>query len=299
MEGSGKKEIFTKGVGNNQKEGEGRGWGNRNFLLSFHNISTNQTSFAELVTIPCLGKKPLLQASVWDVLFKKQIFQSKEVSKEKRVSCGMLVNWRPNSQSWNPKKYKTVSADKTYWNLGGKRLYIMMTRDNEWKSYICTVKQWYVVTCFTRVIYIYANSPELSGSLPLSRTGDQNSRIKGSLDQLPTKNYNLVSVCSKISKSSGFLCLYYGFWLHFLAWCTLFVANKKRRKISCLKSLIDRSTFFPRSWSVGGGGEGIESPNQKKFFGVGRIGKSGRGGGGTGPEKVSRFEISRDWHLWI
>ena len=170
----------------------------------------------------------------------------------------MLVNWRPNSQSWNPKKYKTVSADKTYWNLGGKRLYIMMTRDNEWKSYICTVKQWYVVTCFIKVIYIYANSPELSGSLPLSRTGDQNSRIKGSLDQLSTKNYNLVSVCSKISKSSGFLCLYYGFWLHFLAWCTLFVANKKRRKISCLKSLIDRSTFFPRSRSVGGGrgGEG-------------------------------------------
>ena len=92
--------------------------------------------------------------------------KSKEVSREKRVSCGMLVNWRPNSQSWNPKKYKTVSADKTYWNLGGKRLYIMMTRDNEWKSYICTVKQWYVVTCFTRVIYIYANSPGLSGSLP-------------------------------------------------------------------------------------------------------------------------------------
>ena len=212
----------------------------------------------------------------------------------------MLVNWRPNSQSWNPKKYKTVSADKTYWNLGGKRLYIMMTRDNEWKSYICTVKQWYVVTCFIKVIYIYANSPELSGSLPLSRTGDQNSRIKGSLDQLSTKNYNLVSVCSKISKSSGFLCLYYGFWLHFLAWCTLFVANKKRRKISCLKSLIDRSTFFPRSWSVGGGGEGIESPNQKKIFRGGshwQI-RSG-GGGGTGPEKVSRFEISRDWHLWI
>ena len=113
--------------------------------------------------------------------------KSKEVSREKRVSCGMLVNWRPNSQSWNPKKYKTVSADKTYWNLGGKRLYVMMTRDNEWKSYICTVKQWYVVACFTRVIYIYANYPGLSGSLPLSRTGDQDSRIKGSLDQLPTK----------------------------------------------------------------------------------------------------------------
>ena len=62
-----------------------------------------------------------------------------------------------------------------------------MTRDNEWKSYICTVKQWYVVTFFIRVIYIYANSPGLSGSVPLSRTGDQNSLIKGSLDQLPTK----------------------------------------------------------------------------------------------------------------
>ena len=50
--------------------------------------------------------------------------------------------------------------------IWGKRLYIMMTRDKEWKSYIYTVKQWYVVTCFTRVIYIYANSPGLSGSLP-------------------------------------------------------------------------------------------------------------------------------------
>ena len=92
MEGSGKKEIFTKGVGNNQKDGEGRGWGNRNFLLSFQRVSPYQTSFAELVTIPCLSKKPLPQASVWDFLFKKQIFQSKEVSMEKRVSCGMLVN---------------------------------------------------------------------------------------------------------------------------------------------------------------------------------------------------------------
>ena len=55
-----------------------------------------------------------------------------------------------------------------------------------------------------------------------------------------------------------------------------------------------------------GGEEEIGSPNQKKFFGVGRIGKSGWvGGGGGGREggrvlvwkKVSRFEISRDWHL--
>ena len=93
MEGSGKKEIFTKGVGNNQKDGEGRGWGNRNFLLSFHSTSTNQTSFAELVTIPCLSKKPFNCRQVCGMSYlKKQVFQSKEVSKEKRVSCGMLVN---------------------------------------------------------------------------------------------------------------------------------------------------------------------------------------------------------------
>lgn len=54
------------------KKKEGRGWDNRNFLLYFHSTSTNQKSFAELVTIPCLSKKPLPQASVWDVLFKKQ-----------------------------------------------------------------------------------------------------------------------------------------------------------------------------------------------------------------------------------
>ena len=46
--------------------------------------------------------------------------------------------------------------------------------------------------------------PTLQDYLGVSRTGDQNSRIKGSLDQLPSKNYNLVSICSKISKSSGF-----------------------------------------------------------------------------------------------
>ena len=111
--------------------------------------------------------------------------------------------------------------------------------------------------------------PTLQDYPGVSRTGDQNSRIKGSLDQLPTKNYNLVSICSKISKSSGFLCLYYGFWLHFLAWCTLFVANKKRRKISCLKSLIERSTFFPRNWLVGGrgGGGDRESESEKIFWG--------------------------------
>ena len=35
-------------------------------------------------------------------------------------------------------------------------------------------------------------------------------------------------------KLSGFLCLYYGFWLHFLARCTLFVANKKKKVSSLL-----------------------------------------------------------------
>ena len=125
--------------------------------------------------------------------------------------------------------------------------------------------------------------PTLQDYLGVSRMGDQNSRIKGSLDQLPSKNYNLVSICSKISKSSGFLCLYYGFWLPFLAWCTLFVANKKRRKISCLKSLIDRSTFFPRNWSVGGRGEEeIGSPNQKKNIWGGLHWQIQLGGGGGG-----------------
>ena len=78
MEGSGEKEIFTKGVGNNQKEGEGRVWGNRNFLLSFHSTSTNQTSFAELVTIPYPSKKPLLQASVWYVSLKIEYSKGKK-----------------------------------------------------------------------------------------------------------------------------------------------------------------------------------------------------------------------------
>ena len=221
---------------------------------------------------------------------------------EKRVSCGMLVNWRPNSQSWNPKKYKTVSADKTYWNLGGKRLYIMMTRDNEWKSYICTVKQWYVVTCFTRVIYIYANSPGLSGSLPHGWPKLPDKRKFGSV---ALKKLQFSLHLFQNFKIIWLLCLYYGFWLHFLAWCTLFVANKKRRKISCLKSLIDRSTFFPRNWSVGGRGEEeIGSPNQKKIFWGGshwQIRLGGGGGGGRVPvwKNVSRFEISRDWHLWI
>ena len=35
---------------------------------------------------------------------------------------------------------------------------------------------------------IFRESPEYIANLPLSRTGDQNSRIKGSLDQLPPKN---------------------------------------------------------------------------------------------------------------
>lgn len=34
----------------------------------------------------------------------------------------------------------------------------------------------------------YANSPGNRANLLLALTGDQNSRIKGSLDQLPTKN---------------------------------------------------------------------------------------------------------------
>ena len=40
--------------------------------------------------------------------------------------------------------------------------------------------------------------------------------------------YSFCVTCSKIPKSSGFLCLYYSFWLHFLMWCTLFIADKKK-----------------------------------------------------------------------
>ena len=112
MEGSGKKEIFTKGVGNNQKDGEGRGWGNRNLLLSFHSTSTNQTSFAELVTIPCLGKKPLLQASVWDVLFKNKYSKAKKCLRKKGsvVACWLIEDRILKVGI----RRKTVSADKTY-----------------------------------------------------------------------------------------------------------------------------------------------------------------------------------------
>ena len=62
----------------------------------------------------------------------------------------------------------------------------------------------------------------------------------------------------------------------------LFVANKKRRKISCLKSLIDPCFSLEIDRWGAGGEEEIGSPNQKKFFGVGRIGKSGWVGGGGG-----------------
>ena len=36
------KEIFTKGLGNDQKEGEGSGWDYRDFSSSFHTASPNQ-----------------------------------------------------------------------------------------------------------------------------------------------------------------------------------------------------------------------------------------------------------------
>ena len=101
-----------QGGGNNQKDGEGRGWGNRNFLLSFHSTSTNQTSFAELVTIPCLGKKPLLQASVWDVLFKNKYSKAKKCLRKKGsvVACWLIEDQILKVGI----RRKTVSADKTY-----------------------------------------------------------------------------------------------------------------------------------------------------------------------------------------
>ena len=89
--------------------------------------------------------------------------------------------------------------------------------------------------------FIYANSPGLSGCLPYTESISHSSlrvtktpESKKVWTSCPQKNKDLSSICSKILKLSGFLCLYYGFWLHFLARCTLFVANKKKKVSSLL-----------------------------------------------------------------
>ena len=183
--------------------------------------------------------------------------------------------------------------------IWGKRLYIMMTRDNEWKSYIYTVKQWYVVTCFTRVIDIYANSPGLSVSLPHRWTKLPDKRKFGSVAlkklQLSLhlfQNFKIIWILMLVLRFlASFSCM-----MHV-------VCCKQKKKKNFLFEVPDRSTFFPRNWSVGGrgGGGDRESESEKIFWGGShwQIRLGGGGGRVLVWKKVSRFEISRDWHLWI
>ena len=96
------------------------------------------------------------------------------------------------------------------------------------------------------------------------------------------------------SKITGFLYLYFSFWLHFLAKCMLFIANNYisesliRWVFNKLKSLTDRSTFS--LWNC--------SNNKKKFSRGGCIVKF-CWEGVLVRKKISRFEISRDWYLCI
>ena len=82
------------------------------------------------------------------------------------------------------------------------------------------------------------------------------------------------------SKITSFLYLYFSFWLHFLAKCMLFIANNYisesliRWVFNKLKSLTDRSTFFP--WNC--------SNNKKEIF-QGGLHWQILLGGGAGPKK--------------
>ena len=134
---------------------------------------------------------------------------------------------------------------------------------------------------------IYANSPGYRANLPLSRTADQNSRIKGSLHQLPTKNYGFklhifqnkfrnhlasyacITVsrfiflcharCSLQTKERDFLLRYSYIIESLIGW----VFNH-------LKSLTERDPRFSReiSWWDGGGGGGGGVAGSKNKLGI-------------------------------
>ena len=108
---------------------------------------------------------------------------------------------------------------------------------------------------------------------------------------------NLSSICSKISKSSDFLYLYFVSGFIFLCDACCSFQTKRRKFLVCysyigeslirrvfnqLKSLTDRSTFFLQNYLEGGEVGGL---NQKRHFRGGRIDKFGRGGGGAGLKK--------------
>ena len=112
----------------------------------------------------------------------------------------------------------------------------------------------------------------------------------------------LSSIYSKISKSSGFLCLYFVSGFIFLCDACCSFQTKRRKFLVCysytgeslirwvfnqLKSLTDRSTFFYCKITWRGGVGGL---NQKRHFGGGRaLTNSVGGGGGAGLKKISRF----------
>ena len=121
------------------------------------------------------------------------------------------------------------------------------------------------------------------------------------------------AICSKIPKSSGFLCLYYSSGLIFLRDSHCSLQTKRREFLPCysyisesligwvfnqLKSLTDRSRFFHKI-GVGGEGYGGAKSNEKFSGGGGRCHIMENSVGGVLVRKeISRFEISRGWHLW-
>ena len=109
----------------------------------------------------------------------------------------------------------------------------------------------------------------------------------------------LSSICSKISKSSGFLCLYFVSGFIFLCDACCSFQTKRRKFLVCysyikeslirwvfnqLKSLTDRSTFFLQNYLEGGGVGGL---NQETFSGGGAALTNSIGGGGGWSEKKS------------
>ena len=114
----------------------------------------------------------------------------------------------------------------------------------------------------------------------------------------------LSSICSKISKSSGFLCLYFVSGFIFLCDACCSFQTKRRKFLVCysyigeslirwvfnqLKSLTDRSTFFLQNYLEGRGSRGSKS---KETFSGGAALTNSIGGGVLVWKKISRFEIS-------
>ena len=101
----------------------------------------------------------------------------------------------------------------------------------------------------------------------------------------------LSSICSKISQSSGLLCLYFVSGFIFLCDACCSFQTERRKFLVCysyigeslirwvfnqLKSLTDRSTFFLQNYLEGGGSRGSKS--KETFSGGGRIDEFGREG---------------------